>query len=253
MNQVEKYRSYLSVYLVVLIAAIIGAYLLSLIFLSFNYILAGLTLLIIFAAIRLYTLGVQLYRQTKDLLKEKESESREEITINDIINQKNTEEEDEIQHQEEEFDKLIANLSSEKEPIKLSEKLLSQLGKELNIVQGLVYIYDKDSDAFQMASTYAYYGQEEPQPFKIGEGLSGQAARDKKQIVLKELPENYTDVISGLGKRKPVLLLLTPMVHNDKTVALTELAFFETMNDEKLEKLSKILNKLAKHYSDKDK
>ncbi|PLX20490.1 MAG: hypothetical protein C0599_08995 [Salinivirgaceae bacterium] len=253
MNQIEKYRSYLSFYLVILIVAITGAYAVSLSFFEFDYILAGLTLVIIFITIRLYTLGVKLYRQTKELLKEKESETQEEITINDIINQKNTEEEDEQQQQEEEFDKLVAQLSSETDPVKLSEKLLAQLGKELNIVQGLVYKYDKETDSFQVLSTYAYYGEEEPQAFKVGEGLSGQAARDKKQIVLKELPENYTEVISGLGKRKPVLLLLAPMVYNDTTVALTELAFFEELNDDKLDKLNKILNKLAKHYSETDK
>jgi putative methionine-R-sulfoxide reductase with GAF domain len=253
MNQVEKYRSYLSVYLVILIIAIIGAYIVSFNFFGFNYILAGLTLIIVLAALRLYTLGVKFYKQTKDLLKEKETESQEEITINDIINQKSTEEEEEKQHQEEEFDKLITQLSSETDPLKLSEKLLSQLGKELSIVQGLVYKFDKESDAFQVISTYAYYGEEEPQPFKVGEGLSGQAARDKKQMVLKELPENYAEIISGLGKRKPILLLLSPMVYKDKTVALTELAFFEKINDKKLEKLDKILNKLAKHYSDTDK
>jgi hypothetical protein len=59
------------------------------------------------------------------------------------------------------------------------------LVKSLSIVQGLVYKLDKETDAFQVLSTYAYYGEEEPQPFKVGEGLSGQAARDKKQIVLK--------------------------------------------------------------------
>jgi hypothetical protein len=239
--------------MVIVIIAIIGAYGVSISFFGFNYIIAGLTLIIIFGIIRLYFLGTNLYRQTRKLLEEKESKSRQEISINDIINQQVTEEEEEIQQQEEEFDKLIAQLSSETNPLTLSEKLLSQLGKELNIVQGLVYKYDKETDAFQVLSTYAYYGEEEPQPFKLGEGLSGQAARDQKQIVLKELPETYTEVISGLGKRKPVLLLLTPMIHDNQTVALTELAFFEQLNDSKLEKLSKILNNLAKHFSDTEK
>jgi hypothetical protein len=43
------------------------------------------------------------------------------------------------------------------------------------------------------------------------------------------LPENYTEVISGLGKRKASLAIATGTngLQRCKTVALTELAFFE--------------------------
>ena len=147
------------------------------------------------------------------------------------------------------MDKLIEQLSGENNPEKLGQKLLSQLGEELQIVQGLVYQYSNETEKFEVLSTYAYYGEEPPQAFSIGEGLSGQAARDQQRILLTELPDDYTEVISGLGKRQPKMLLLAPLIHEEKTVALVELSFFEKFSEQKIDKFEGILNKLAQHFA----
>lgn len=249
MKQIQKNRTYLSVYLVIVIVAIITAYAVSLQALGFNWIIASLTALIILIITRIYTIGTAFYGQIKEITLQQEKESQEEISISDIINQKNTEEKEEKEQQEEELDKLIEQLSGENEPEKLGQKLLSQLGEELQIVQGLVYQYSNETEKFEVLSTYAYYGEEPPQAFSIGEGLSGQAARDQQRILLTELPDDYTEVISGLGKRQPKMLLLAPLIHEEKTVALVELSFFEKFSEQKIDKFEGILNKLAQHFA----
>ncbi len=249
MKHIQKYRSYLSLFMVIVILAIIGAYVASLMIMDFNWIIASLTVLIILLIIRIYTIATAFYSYIKELNQQQVAESQEEVTINDIINQEQTEEKEEKEKQAEELDRLINQLAEVKEPQPLAEKLLAKLGDELHIVQGLVYQFKSESKKFEVLSTFAYYGEEPPKSFELGEGLSGQAARDKKHIILRDLPEDYTEVISGLGKRKPILILLAPIINNDKTVALVELAFFEELSDQKIEKFQRILNKLAEHFA----
>ncbi len=249
MKQIQKNRTYLSIYLVIVILAIVAAYAFSLQAFGFDWIIASLTVVILIIIARIYTIAIAFYSHIKEMSLQQQKESEEEISISDIINQKTTEEKEEKEQQEEELDKLIDQLSGESDADKLAQKLLSQLGKELQIVQGLVYQYSNETEKFEVLSTYAYYGEEPPQPFTIGEGLSGQAARDQKRILLTELPEDYTEVISGLGKRQPKMLLLAPLIHDEKTVALVELSFFEELNEQKIDKFEGILNKLAEHFA----
>jgi len=215
---------------------------------GFDVYMLLLTLLVSGTIVRLFLLAIAFYKELREVLDLQKKENEQEVTINDIINQKETEELDELALQDKELGQLVDALSKEADPESLGNKLLSQLGKEMHIVQGLLYKYNANSKFFEVLCSYAYYGEEQPQPFQLGEGLSGQAARDKKSIVLKELPDGYAKVISGLGQREPKMLLLAPFIYNNECVALAELSFFEELNVSKIEKFEGILNRLAKHF-----
>ncbi|HRW63343.1 MAG TPA: GAF domain-containing protein [Bacteroidales bacterium] len=108
-----------------------------------------------------------------------------------------------------------------------TEKLLSNIAKEFDIVQGLFFIKDKQNEEFRVAGKYAYFGEEEPRNFKLGETLSGQAAKNKTVLNLKEIPENYVTILSGLGSSSPNHLLIIPIVLNDESIGVIELASFK--------------------------
>jgi hypothetical protein len=117
-----------------------------------------------------------------------------------------------------------------------SEEILVKLAKEVSFAHGLFYITDKkDEGYFKPASKYAYYSERELESFKIGEGINGQAAKDQQPVLLESIPENYVTVVSGLGKSSPRAISLYPIVYNEKTVALLELAFLAKPTSQKLE------------------
>lgn len=248
MKNIKKYRSYLSIYMIVAFFAMLVLFVLLYHNNGFNIYILFLSLLVLGAMVRLFMLGIYFYKELKEVLDLQNKENEQEVTINDIINQKETNELDELALQDKELEQLVELLSKETEPEVLGNKLLTQLGKELHIVQGLLYKQTPETKLFEVLCSYAYYGEEQPQPFELGEGLSGQAARDKKSIVLKELPEGYAKVISGLGQREPKMLLLAPLVYNNESVALVELSFFEELDNSKIEKFERILNRLSKHF-----
>lgn len=123
--------------------------------------------------------------------------------------------------------KIIPKHNAKIDITKYTEKILSNIAKEFDIVQGLFFVRAKDTDEFNITGKYAYFGEEEPKSFKIGETLSGQVAKNQKVLNLKEIPENYITILSGLGSSSPNHLIIIPVIVENNTVAIIELASFK--------------------------
>ena len=107
------------------------------------------------------------------------------------------------------------------------ETVLQNIAKELNIVQGLVFVLNDADQKFDISGEYAYFSEERPSSFPLGETISGQVAKNKQTLNLKELPQGYVTVLSGLGKSAPPHLIIAPIVHNDNSIGVIELASFK--------------------------
>jgi hypothetical protein len=133
----------------------------------------------------------------------------------------------------------------------LGEGLLKNLSRELEIMSGIFYLENKGS--FQAVSTYATLASQDPYEFKLGEGLTGQAARNQQLMVLSRLPEEYLEVYSGLGKSLPSYLAIVPLVHKGRTVAVIECSGYR-YNPHEIENMFRIfarelMNKLSPNLS----
>lgn len=117
-----------------------------------------------------------------------------------------------------------------------SEEILIKLAKEASFAHGLLYVADRQNNGFyKPASKYAFYSEREIDGFRIGEGINGQAAKDQQPVLLESIPDNYVAIVSGLGKSSPRALSVYPIVHNNTTVGLLELAFLAKPTTQKLE------------------
>lgn len=119
---------------------------------------------------------------------------------------------------------------NEDNPKLFGNKLLSNLAAEFNFVQGLIFTKG-DDNIFRMISDYAYFSDEKPREFIEGETLSGQVAKNKKLLNLNEIPEGYITILSGLGKSYPKQLIIVPIILNDQTQAIVELASFQEVDN----------------------
>jgi hypothetical protein len=123
-------------------------------------------------------------------------------------------------------------------------KLLINLASELQIVLGIVFTGKGKGNTFTYLSGFALPADVKPADFKAGENLSGQVAENKELLILRDLPEQYFNVESGLGKSKPKNLIITPIVNNNKTIAIIELATFIDI-DKNIELLVQKVSSLA--------
>src|SRR5438477_4397859 len=80
----------------------------------------------------------------------------------------------------------------------------------------------------------AGYGYEERKrlstSFRVGEGLVGQCAKEKKRILLTEVPGDYVRINSGLGASPPLNIIVLPVLFEGAVRAVVELASFSSFS-----------------------
>lgn len=126
-----------------------------------------------------------------------------------------------------------------------AKKLLENMAKELEIVQGVFYLYAPKKKIYSFVAGYALTREESPSDFKAGENLSGQAAKTGELMVISDIPEDYFETESGLGKSKPKYIGLVPVVNEKITLAVIEIATFIELGNEIRELLTKAIPLIA--------
>lgn len=129
--------------------------------------------------------------------------------------------------------------------VKYAEELLKNMSKEFNFVQGIMYVKNNIEDEFTCIALYAYFSDENPSSFKMGETLPGQAAKSKKIINIQNIPENYMTIVSGLGKGAPSGLVFVPFLYKDEVVAVIEYATFNGYSERIGKELGLVADKAA--------
>lgn len=108
-----------------------------------------------------------------------------------------------------------------------TEKVLINISKEYDIMQGIFFVKDVDDKVFRKQGTYAYFSEDELREFTEEVGLSGQVAANKKLLNISNIPEKYITVLSGLGKSSPANLLIFPILYQNESIGIVELASFK--------------------------
>lgn len=145
---------------------------------------------------------------------------------------------------------ILKELGQETSHEQFTEKLLVNFAKSFEIVQGIIYIKDKEKDVYSTSGTYAFYQSEADKKFEIGEGITGQVAKDKKFLYIDNVPDDYITVLSGLGQSNPRYLSFLPIIKDDKTIAIIEFASFVEL-PKPTEKIFESLSKKLTPYFEK--
>ncbi|MFE7511303.1 HAMP domain-containing protein [Streptomyces sp. NPDC057540] len=64
----------------------------------------------------------------------------------------------------------------------------------------------------------------EPRRFRLGQSLVGQAARDRRTLLVEDVPDGYATVASGVGSGTPSMLVVLPIVVEEQVLGAVELA-----------------------------
>jgi uncharacterized membrane protein len=143
--------------------------------------------------------------------------------------------------------KIIPGSQNLKTLKSFADKLLSNISKEIEIVQGLLYVKTKKSNLFTVGGEYAFAGDSKPKDFKAGDTLPGQAAKNKELMIINEIPDKYFTAESGLGKSQPKYIVMVPIINKSSTVAVMELGKFKEITDIE----QKIFKELSRKLGDK--
>jgi len=130
---------------------------------------------------------------------------------------------------------------------KLSDIFIRELVKYLEAIQGGVFLVDENNeDELNLVGAFAYNRKKYlEKTIKMGVGLVGTCALEKKCINLTEIPEDYIEITSGLGDALPTNLLLLPVMHEEKLIGVIELASLNKFETHQLEVGENIASSLA--------
>ncbi|MBC7923961.1 MAG: GAF domain-containing protein [Ferruginibacter sp.] len=126
---------------------------------------------------------------------------------------------------------------------------LAELIKYVQANQGAVFVVKEEPGGervLEMRACYAY-GRKKfvSRTVYPGEGLVGQAYREKDVIFLTDVPEDYLQITSGLGQARPNSVLIVPLVHGEGVVGVLELASFQVFQEYEVDFIRKLLEGLA--------
>lgn len=126
--------------------------------------------------------------------------------------------------------------------------IISELVKYLNVVQGGMFLINDDEDEryFELFGAYAYERRKFiDKRMEMGEGLIGQCILERKPIYLREVPNNYINVTSGLGKSNPNSILLIPLIINEKEYGVIELVSFNEFKEYEINFIESLAENIA--------
>lgn len=123
------------------------------------------------------------------------------------------------------------------------DSVLYALSKQIDIAVGMVYQFE--NEVFNPVATFAYYSDEAPKSFKIGEGISGQVAKDQKAMFLNDLPSKSLMIVSGLGQIEVNNLAIIPILKDDNVLGLIEIATFKPFDKWFVNNVNEISNALG--------
>jgi CheY-like chemotaxis protein/signal transduction histidine kinase len=117
-------------------------------------------------------------------------------------------------------------LQGQRDLTTVGRMLLSELAPLVNAQQGVIYQMETEESAgMVLLSAFADDGENgHLRRLKIGEGLVGQVASEKRRMLISDLPERTISIRSGLFESVPRNVIVLPVLFEDRVKAVIELA-----------------------------
>jgi signal transduction histidine kinase/DNA-binding response OmpR family regulator/HAMP domain-containing protein len=146
-------------------------------------------------------------------------------------------------------------LQGERDLTTVSNLIMSELAPLVNAQYGVFYVTEREENETRLKLAASYGADNKGalrQEFELREGLIGQAAADRRPIVLKDVPADFIRIGSGLGHSTPANVAVLPALFEDDVKAVIELASFGEFNethqsflDQLMESVGIVLNTIA--------
>jgi len=125
-----------------------------------------------------------------------------------------------------------------------AEVFLSKLVPLLGGGFGAFHVRRQDG-RFYLTGCYGGSTSRAGTDYATDDGLIGQAAVERKAIVLTDLPPDYIHIRSGLGQSPPKVLAVVPLVSQDQVLAVVEVATFADLLEQQIALLQDVAGMAA--------
>ncbi len=128
--------------------------------------------------------------------------------------------------------RLSGAMQGHRDVTTLASRILSELAPLVSAQQGAVFLAQSEVDGEGTETTLVPVGRYGAPPgqepgamrFRLGESLVGQAAVDRKTILVTDAPPGYARISSGVGTSAPANVVVLPVLFEGQTLCVIELA-----------------------------
>ncbi|MBN1220388.1 MAG: GAF domain-containing protein, partial [Anaerolineae bacterium] len=138
---------------------------------------------------------------------------------------------------------LNDKMQGEQDMETLANSVIQQLCQYLEAQIGALYVVKDKS--LMLVGRYAYASKSPAKEFNFGEGLVGQAALEKRVMIVADVPKDYITVSSALGETVPRTIMVFPVVYENRVVGVIELGTLAEFTQAQTEFMQAALNGIA--------
>ncbi|OQX96482.1 hypothetical protein B6I21_00920 [candidate division KSB1 bacterium 4572_119] len=144
---------------------------------------------------------------------------------------------------------LNDKMRGELDHVTLAQNAINYLAEYLNAQIGAIYL-NTNNNKFKLVGSYAYSKRKNlSNEYKKGEGIIGQAAMEKKSILITDIPDDYIKINSGLGEAAPKNILAVPFMYEDEVKGVVELGSFREFSDTSIEFLKQATENIGINFN----
>ena len=143
---------------------------------------------------------------------------------------------------------VTSMLQGQRDLTKVGRLLLRELTPLVGAQVGVIYQADQGDGegVLRLLASYADNGANgHIQRLRIGEGLAGQCAADKRTILVKDLPPDTTMIGSALVKMAPRNIIVLPVLFESQTKAVIELGSVRSFTNLQIMFLEQLTNSIG--------
>jgi CheY-like chemotaxis protein/signal transduction histidine kinase/CHASE3 domain sensor protein len=141
---------------------------------------------------------------------------------------------------------LTKSMQGNQQVIELTQVIVSHLSRYLDAQVGAVYLNEGDHLNLRLSATYALDKRKSEFPvIRFGEGVAGQAAAERKTILISDIPKDYFTIQTSFGDVLPRNIIAIPFTFEDKVIGVIELGSINDFTKLRKEYLELVTNSIA--------
>jgi|GEM_PF-1322770 len=129
------------------------------------------------------------------------------------------------------LNKLGQELSGNLPVIEICDKSICFVARFVEASQGVIYMYNPKNSQLNLFGSYAFIERNAlSNKYELGQGIIGQVALEKKEILIKDISREDITINSGLINQKPNFVLAMPLLYEEELYGVMELSSFTLFN-----------------------
>jgi len=127
---------------------------------------------------------------------------------------------------------------------KLAETFLSEIAQKTQSSLGAFYVRETTNNNIQFVKKAAFADARDNvgiESFKLGQGLIGQCALEKKILIYNDIPEDFRLIGTSLGEVPPKSIFIVPIIYENDVIAVVELATMTGFNEQQQQLVKQVI------------